>query len=149
MVWLVEYEAGELTARAPGAADTLSTPEEAVQLRIRADRTALRADGLQVLQLEAALLDAADRPARDEVIRCQILGDLALMGLENGRPDDLTAYSEPFRLTREGTLTAYFRAGRAAGTASIHFRTDSGLHAVQKIRLVPEQDEQKQNGRLT
>ena len=136
-VWTVSYEEGVLEARTTGAADTLSTPGTAVSLRIHTDRASLPADGMQVIQLEAELLDSRNRPAKDEVIRCQIVGDLTLLGLESGCPDDLTAYSEPFRMTREGSLTAYFRAGSVPGAAYIHFRTDSGLHAVRKIRLAP------------
>ena len=135
-VWIADYEEGTLEARTAGASDSLSTPGRAVRLRIRTDRSALTADGMQTVQMEAELLDEKDRPAGDEVIRCQVLGGLTLLGLENGRPDDLTAYSEPFRLSREGTLTAYFRAGQIPGTAYVHFATDSGLHASRKISLV-------------
>ena len=135
-VWAVPYEDGELEARTEGAGDRLSTPGTAVNLRLSAERTALAADGMQVLQLEAELTDGAGQPAKDEVIHCQVLGDIVLLGLENGLPDDLTPYSEAYRLTREGTLTAYFRAGTKPGTASVHLWTDSGLSASRKIRLV-------------
>ena len=135
-VWIADYEEGTLEARTAGASDSLSTPGRAVRLRIRTDRSVLTADGMQSVQMEAELLDEKVRPAGDEVIRCQVLGGLTLLGLENGRPDDLTAYSEPFRLSREGTLTAYFRAGQIPGTAYVHFATDSGLHASRKISLV-------------
>lgn len=134
-VWTVPYESGELEARTEEATDRLSTPGSAVSLRISADRTTLAADGMQVLQLEAELTDEAGQPAKDEVIHCQVLGDIVLLGLENGRPDDLTPYSESFRLTREGTLTAYFRAGTKPGIASVHLWTDSGLSTSLKIRL--------------
>ena len=134
-VWIVPYEDGNLEARISGAEDSLSTPGTAVCLLVRTDRTFLPADGAQVLQLEAELTDAQGRPAKDETIHCQVLGSLTLLGLENGRPDDLTPYSESFRLTREGTLTAYLRAGTVPGTAMVHFRTDNGLHAVRRIRL--------------
>ena len=136
-VWITEYEPGELRACASGAENTLATPGPAVRLCVRAHRASLPADGMQVMQIEAELLDSRGNPATDEIIHCQILGDLTLLGLENGRADDLTAYREPFRLTREGTLTAYVRADRTPGSAAVHFRTDSGLHAALKIRLVP------------
>ena len=136
-VWTADYEPGELKAVTTGAEDTLATPGSAATIIIRKERKALAADGMQVLKLEAVLLDEKWKPAEDETIHCQVLGDITLLGLENGQPDDLTAYSEHFRKTREGTLTAYIRAGTTPGTASVHFRTDSGLEAVQKIRLVP------------
>ena len=133
--WIVPYEAGELEARGVRAADKLSTPGTAVHLRIRAARHSMAADGMQVLQLEAELTDEHDRPAKDELIHCQVLGDITLLGLENGQPDDLTPYSASFRRTREGTLTLYVRAGKTGGTASVHVRTGSGLHASRTIRL--------------
>ena len=136
-LWIVEYEPGELTVKAGEASDVLSTPGPAVKLRVHADRVSLPADGTQVICLEAELLDERGRPALDEALFCQYLGSLSLMGLENGCPDDLTPYSESFRMTREGTLTAYFRTGLDPGPASVHFRTKSGLHAVQKFSLTP------------
>ena len=136
-VWTAAYEPGELKAVTTGAEDRLATPGSAARIFIRKERKFLVADGMQVLKLEAVLLDEQWKPAEDETIHCQVLGDIALLGLENGQPDDLTAYSEHFRKTREGTLTAYIRAGTTPGTASVHFRTGSGLETVQKIRLVP------------
>ena len=134
-VWIADYEDGVLEARADGASDTLATPGRAVSLKLTPDRTVLRADGVSVLQLEAELLDESGRPAKDETLCCQVLGDLQLLGLENGIPDDLTPYREPFRSSREGTLTAYFRAGAVPGIVLIRFRSDSGLQADRKITL--------------
>ena len=136
-VWTAPYESGVLEVRAPGVSDTLATPGAACSLVLRPARAELTADGKDVLLLEAALLDGDGRPARDEVLSCQILGDLTLLGLENGRPDDLTAYSESFRLTREGTLTAYLRAGDLPGKALVRFRTVSGLSADCRVTLRP------------
>ena len=82
------------------------------------------------------LLDKDGRPAADETITCQVLGDCTLLGLENGRPDDLTCYAENHRLTREGTLTAYLRAGETRGHGMVHLRASSGLEADWKFRLV-------------
>ena len=93
---------------------------------------------MDITQAELRLLDAEGRPARDEIIHCQTLGDLKLLGLENGRPDDLTPYSEDWRCSREGTLTAYLRAGKIGRSALIHCWTDSGLEANLRIRLKSE-----------
>ena len=53
---------------------------------------------------------------------------MKLLGLENGLPDDLTPYAEPFRRTGEGVLTVYLRKGKDA-PALLHVWTDSGLSA--------------------
>ena len=129
-VWLLDYEDGILEARTEGAEDRLATPGKACALRwIRAEA---EAEG-DVIQMEAELLDRDGNPALDEVIRCQTLGDLKILGMENGLPDDLTPYSEPFRTTREGSLTVYLRRGGAGGKALIYARTDSGLEAEMRL----------------
>ncbi|MER2182727.1 MAG: hypothetical protein ABTA22_04290, partial [Clostridia bacterium] len=98
-------------------------------IRITADKQRLSADGTDTAQLTIELLDKDGRPASDEMIICQVLGDCSLLGLENGRPDDLTCYAENHRLTREGTLTVYLRAGKSKGTGILHTRTSGGLQA--------------------
>ncbi len=129
-VWELPYEDGTLEARTAGAADRLSTPGKACSLQwVRAGAK----PGDDIIQLEAVLLDGDGQPAQDEVIHCQVLGDVEILGLENGLPDDLTPYAEPFRSTREGTLTVYLRKGNTAGEALVLARTDSGLEA--QLRL--------------
>ena len=87
-------------------------------------------------QVTIELLDGNGNPAEDETVFCQTVGDCVLLGLENGRPDDLTPYPEKHRLTREGTLTAYIRAGETRGGITLHVRTGSGLRAEWKCRLI-------------
>ena len=128
-VWNVPYEAGLLEARAGKAGDRLATPGKAVRIEIGADRKKLKADGRDVTQLEIMLTDAQGFPAADEAVHVQVTGDLTLLGLENGRPDDLTPYPSPWRLTREGSLTVYLRAGEVPGKVRCHFWTKDGLTA--------------------
>lgn len=123
-VWMTEYEDGILEARTEDASDTLSTPGKAETLRLIRVRTDEAAP--DAVQAEAVLLDAGGNPALDEVLRCQLTGDLRLLGLENGRPDDLTPYAEAFRTTREGTLTIYLRRGKRQGRGTLHVFTDGG-----------------------
>ena len=129
VVWTVGYEDGVLEVRAGEMSDRLATPGNAVSMEIRTDRTALRRDGQDVLQAEILLKDQEENPAKDEIIHCQVLGDLTLLGLENGQPDDLTPYPSPYRRTREGSLTAYARAGILPGKIQLHCWTESGLKA--------------------
>ena len=49
--------------------------------------------------------------------------------VENGLPDDLTPYTEPFRTSREGSLTVYLRPGKGQKNARLYVYTDSGLTA--------------------
>ena len=132
-VWTAEYEDGVLEARTEGAEDRLATPGKAERMEIRAERKSLGTDGTDAMQIEIALVDGNGNPARDETIHCQCVGDLMLLGLENGQCDDLTPYSEPYRRSREGILTAYVRAGETGGKLSFHAWTESGLAAEMKI----------------
>ena len=133
--WTAAYEDGVLEARTENASDRLATPGEANCILLAANRLHLKANGTDVMQMEILLLDSNGHPARDETVHCQTVGDLELLGLENGCPDDLTPYSEAARMTREGTLTAYFRAGEHKGKAAVHVWTAGGLTAEQKIRI--------------
>ena len=130
-VWVIPYEEGILEARTEGASDLLATPGKACSLKWIRNASQ---PGEDVIQLEAVLLDKDGRPAQDEVIRCQVLGDVEILGMENGLPDDLTPYSEHFRTTGEGTLTVYLRKGKSEGKALVYARTDSGLEAELTLR---------------
>lgn len=126
-VWLTAYEEGTLEARTEGAEDALSTPGKAEALRL----TPVRTNGADpdAVQVEAELLDRQGNPAQDEILQCQVLGGVRILGLENGLPDDLTPYTEPFRTSREGSLTVYLRPGKGQKNARLHVYTDSGLTA--------------------
>ena len=130
-VWVIPYEEGILEARTEGASDLLATPGKACSLKWIRNASQ---PGEDVIQLEAVLLDKDGRPAQDEIIRCQVLGDVEILGMENGLPDDLTPYSEHFRTTGEGTLTVYLRKGKSEGKALVYARTDSGLEAELTLR---------------
>ena len=130
-IWVIPYEEGILEARTEGASDLLATPGKACSLKWIRNASQ---PGENVIQLEAVLLDQDGRPAQNEIIRCQVLGDVEILGMENGLPDDLTPYSEHFRTTGEGTLTVYLRKGKSEGKALVYARTDSGLEAELTLR---------------
>ena len=133
--WEVAYEPGTLRAVIDGAEDVLSTVHPAATIRLTLDAAALPADGQSVVQAEILLLDEDGQPARDEVLLCQPVGDIALLGIENGRPDDLTPYTENRRATLDGRAIACLRAGTCPGKAALHVLTASGLRAECEIEL--------------
>ncbi len=94
----------------------------------------MKADGGDVLQVEVFLRDENGQAAKDDVLKVQVLGDLEILGLENGIPDDLTPYGENWRRTLEGRAILYVRAGRNEGEAGIFVRTEKGLKA--KVNVV-------------
>lgn len=129
-VWVIPYEEGILEARTEGASDLLATPAKACSMKWIRNASQ---PGEDVIQLEAVLLDKDGRPAQDEIICCQVLGDVEILGMENGLPDDLTPYTERFRTTGEGTLTVYLRKGKSEGKALVYARTDGGLEAEYRM----------------
>ncbi len=135
LVWEVPYEEGVLSARAEGAEDLLATPGPAVRAELKPDTDRPDASGTDVVQVEVLLTDGEGRPARDERFTCRVLGDVTVLGIENGRPDDLTPYSEPFRTTSCGRAIVYLRAGTVPGEAALHIRTDSGVRGVCRLTV--------------
>ena len=133
--WVVPYEAGELRCVAGEAGDSLFTTERAAAVALAPDKTQVKADGMDVVQLEIALVDEKGHLAADEEVHVQLLGDMALLGIENGRPDDLTPYAEAHRETLDGRAIAYLRAGRTAGDALVRVWTAGGLRADAVIHL--------------
>ena len=133
--WEVEYAPGVLRAVIDGAEDTLCTGKPAAAIQLTADRLSLPADGKSAVQVEILLADENGQPARDETLLCQPVGDMTLLGIENGKPDDLTPYAENRRATLDGRAIAYLRAGTCPGKAALHVRTASGLTAECEIAL--------------
>ena len=127
--WEMNYQPGTLRAVIDGAEDTLSTLRPAASIVLSPDTRELQANGQDTAQVEITLLDEAGFPAADEIIHCQIVGDVQLLGIENGKPDDLTPYTESFRTTLDGRAIAYLRAGRIPGPAFLYVWTASGLRA--------------------
>lgn len=128
-VWQVPYQAGTLHVEAGAATDTLATPGPAASVVLVPDKTTLTADPRDVAHIELRLLDAAGNLAAtdDRVFHVQLLGDAEILGLENGKPDDLTPYSEPFRSTSRGRLLIYLRPGRLPGPVILRVFDRQGL----------------------
>ena len=123
VMWEVPYEDGELKVTVPGAEDVLMTPGPAARLTL----TAAPERG-SLVQAEILLTDAAGTPVfADEDVTVQILGDGEILGIENGRPDDLTPYSSHTRSTLCGRAVVYVRVN--GGPVTLYAGTKSGLRA--------------------
>ena len=139
--WEIPYQPGTLRAVTDGGEDELSTAKPAASVALIPDRIDIFADGRDAAQVEICLLDESGQPALDEIIHCQIVGDMKLLGIENGRPDDLTPYAEVCRSTLDGRAISYLRAGRVPGSASLHVWTNSGLRASCVFDIKPPQND--------
>lgn len=129
--WHIPYQPGELKAVVKGAEDVLCTTGKATVLQLACDTSELAADGLSVAQVEVTLKDAEGRVAAadDQMVTYQLTGDEEIIGIENGKPDDLTPYAQRSRQTLDGRAIVYIRAGRMAGEITLHAFTRSGLKA--------------------
>ena len=77
------------------------------------------------LKDEQSRVAAAD----DQVVFYQLVGDAEIIGIENGKPDDLTPYTERHRQTLDGRAIVYVRAGRMAEEITLLAYTRKGLKA--------------------
>ena len=124
--WEVPFESGTLRAVTPHAEDSLSdcilTKGGKRVLHLTPDCALLPADGESVcrIALEIVNEDGALMNDTDERIRVQLLGDGELMGIENGKPDDLMPYSSCERFTYHGRLTIYVRVGTRKGELGVY-----------------------------
>lgn len=129
--WQVPYTPGTLKAVAGGTVDVLETAGKPASIALTPDRTDVFFDGQDVVQVEVTLKDREDHTAiaNDEPVYYQVTGDAVILGIENGRPDDLTPYAEPYRATLDGRAIVYLRIGTLPGTVTLHAYTKTGLRA--------------------
>lgn len=121
LAWDIPYGAEEVVAVGRDmrgeeiARQTLRRAGEPHALRVCADRTSLRADGRDVLQLDIALVDSEGHvvPDHELPVRVRVEGG-ALLGMDNGRTDDHTPYRSGERETFRGLAYAVVRAPREA-----------------------------------
>ena len=135
-VWEIPFEPGVLRAAVDGAQDELRTPGPAKKICLLPDVTDLPNDGESVSQIEVLLADENDAPAatHDKEIFYQLLGDGEILGVENGKKDDLTPYSARFRSTFRGRALVYVRAGTVPGPLKLFAYTKCGLSAEVHLR---------------
>lgn len=123
--WDVPYAPGEIRVEAHRAGETLTdalgTPGSAARLEASTLEITLPADGHSAALVDLALLDESGRVAAsdDRPVRCQIVGSMDFLGLENGCPFDLTCYALTTRSTWHGRAVVYLRAGEEKGDAAL------------------------------
>lgn len=120
--WELPFEEGTLTAVAGEASDTLVSPKKAEKIVFNTIRTD------DIIQVEVSLCDAKGNLscADDKCIYYQLIGDGEILGIENGKPDDLTCYAEKYRFTYNGRAIVYIRANE---TVTLHAFTKDGIKA--------------------
>ncbi len=129
VTWEIPFEKGEIYVKTANAEDRLRSPEKTETIHI--EKYASDSD---TVQLEVTLCDKNGNiaSADDKVLYISVSGDVQLLGIENGRPDDLTSYSESFRSTHCGKMIVYLRKLRADGDYGLDIHTDNGIKTVWK-----------------
>lgn len=128
--WEITFEAGTLTAKVDGATDVLATPDVAEKINFE-----IYENDSDIIQVEVSLLDKnGNLVSEDEIIYYQLLGDGEILGIENGKPDDLTCYKEKYRLTFGGKAIVYIRKGNMTENLTLYAYTKNGLNCERKIK---------------
>ncbi len=128
--WKIGYEPGAIEAR--GWKDgklTLTekreTTGEIASLRFTADRTAIDADGQDVVVLTADALDSAGRalPTANNMINLKVSGEGVLIGVGNGDPNCHESDKEPRRSLFNGLAQAIVQSTKTPGVITIEAST--------------------------
>jgi len=87
----------------------------------------------EIVQVEVSLRDAAGRLIKSQDVELQyaLEGHGEIMGIDNGRPDDLTPYDSRQRGTFNGQAIVYIRPGEGAST--LHVSAGGGVTACAEI----------------
>jgi len=74
----------------------------------------------EIIQIEVSLRDAAGLLVTDDIeLQYALEGDGEIMGIDNGRPDDLTPYYSHTRETYMGQAVVYIRPGQGASVLRV------------------------------
>ncbi|MGO9326231.1 MAG: beta-galactosidase GalA [Terracidiphilus sp.] len=148
--WKVRYEAGAIEARGWKDGKLVLTERRETTgpiaaLRLTADRTAIGADGEDVVVLTVDALDSAGRalPTADNMISFKVTGEGALIGVGNGDPNCHESDKEPRRSLYNGLAQAIVQSTRTPGTITIEASTvvRGSIVASAKIEIATKQVE--------
>jgi beta-galactosidase len=137
VMWLVPWAPGTLEAIARNgqnivARDVVHTAGPAARLELHPDRSQLRANGRDVIHVEARLVDEQGVlvPDADRRIDFELAGPAALLGVDNGDMECEEPYKGTQRTTRGGRCLAIVQASRDPGKVELSARAE-GVPAVR------------------
>jgi beta-galactosidase len=141
----VIYEPGELKVVAykggkRWAEDVVRTTGPAARLVLRADRTRLRADGMDLAFVTAAVADADGRtvPRSRNRIRFTVEGPAEIVAVDNGDATDHESFRAPDRRAFNGLCVVVVRTkAGAAGEITLRARADGLRAAETRLRSEP------------
>jgi beta-galactosidase len=148
--WKVLYEPGAIEARGWKDGKLVLTEKRETtgpiaSLRLTADRTAINADGADVVVLTVDALDSAGRtvPTASALIHFKATGEGALIGVGNGDPNCQESDKQPRRSLFNGLAQVIVQSTKTAGTITIEASTmvRGSTVAPAKIEITTKQVE--------
>jgi beta-galactosidase len=132
-VWQVPYADGKITAigykgKQRASAATLTTAGKAAQLKLTADRQQIIADGQDLSYVTVELTDVAGNrlPDAEDLVKFEITGPGAIVGVGNANPMSVESYQLPQRKAWQGRCLAIVKADKVAGNITLQ-ATVAGL----------------------
>jgi beta-galactosidase len=142
--WQVPYAPGRLEAiglnnRRPVARAIRETAGSAKSVQLTADRRVARANGSDVLIVNAKVVDARGRPVpdADNLLRFSAIGG-SIIGVGNGNPTSVEADAATERKAFNGLAQAILRVGRVAGPVSASVASQGLKGSTVRIVALPE-----------
>jgi beta-galactosidase len=133
--WSVPWSSGTLRAdcRRGGAvvaSDTVRTAGQPTQLKLTPDRTAIAADGRDLVYVAAQIQDGSgvDVPTASNGVTFAVSGPGKIVGVDNGNAIDTTSYKSLTRNAFSGKVMAIVQSTGAPGQITVT-ATSSGLTA--------------------
>lgn len=150
LTWYVDYQDGSIEAVAydkkgdvienTSGRKIVKTTKKASNISLSLDRNQIKADGNDLSYLTIDLKDAEgnlDISANNK-IKVSVTGNGKLLGLDNGKQDDHTAFSKSERNAFKGQLVAIVQAGKKSGDINVKVEAD-GFEA-KNISIKTEAD---------
>ena len=129
--WSVPYQPGKIVAFGYKGGkvvikESRETPGAAARIVLTADRTALMADGRDCAVIRAEVVDAKGRtvPKAGNLIRFDVAGSAAVIGVGNGDPNCHEPDKASQRSAFNGLACAIVQTGKAAGTVTVAATAD-------------------------
>ncbi|MCI2283903.1 DUF4982 domain-containing protein [Colwellia sp. MSW7] len=123
--WVVPFEQGTLTAKAGFKGQEIQTQVETtskvVGFNLTADKATLSADGYDVAHLVVQLHDQKGRAVKtsNAKVSFEIQGDVRLLGVDNGAPDNIQNFKSDTLITSKGRALAIIQSNRSGGVAKV------------------------------
>ena len=128
----VPYEPGTLTARCfddsmETASETIKTVGKPAAIRLKADRSAIKADRNDLSYIMVEITDAEGNIvpyANDVLVNFEVIGNGEIAGVGSGSPTDMSSFQQPRKKTWQGRCLAILRPKGEPGKITLNAKAD-------------------------